>query len=53
MSDLALIIVFAAMLAAGGFIIRKIDFFIARHVVKYPEGSEEAKQHDPFDEPDA
>ena len=53
MSDLILVIAFAAMLAAGGFIIRKIDFFIARRVVKYPEGSEEAKQHDPFDEPDA
>ena len=53
MSDLVLLIVFTVMLAAGGFIIRKIDFFIARHVVKYPEGSEEAKQHDPFDEPDA
>ena len=53
MSDLILIIGLAVTLAAGGLFIRKIDFFISHHVVKYPNGNEEAKQYDPFDDTDA
>ena len=55
MSVLLLIIAFAAVIALGGFIVRKIDSFIARHVVEYPDDNEkeEAKQHDPSDKPDA
>ncbi len=44
MTDLILIIVFGAMLFAGGFIIRAIDSFIARYVIKCTGADKEADE---------
>lgn len=41
MSEVIIIILFTGILAAGGWIVRRIDSFIDHHVVKYDKMEEE------------
>ena len=41
MSEVIIIILFAGLLAAGGWIVRRIDSFIDHHVVKYDKTEKE------------
>lgn len=41
MSEMIIIILFTGILAAGGWVVRRIDSFIDHHVVKYDKMEEE------------